>query len=193
MINNSNTFTKDNITIMNRFLCLFFAFPIFVHAQSEVEIPIADQFDVVAVDWLDKTEFLNTYAGINEYCQNPTFRKSVNQLLVTIHSYDSLIMSKLNDPSAYLGWNMKEEKKTRSDIESFENDYQLDDFIDEMREACLFRNEIEANAENLRNGVGIESYDAKVMLLETEISRYLHKIDKLVLRIDDHLHVLNIN
>ena len=177
---------------MFRYLFILLFIPSALKAQSEVEIPLADQFDAVAIEWIDKTKYLKTYQGVNEYCQNPNFRKSVNKLLVTIHSYDSLIVNKLDDPSAYLGWNMKEEKKTRSDIASFEKDFQLDDFIDEMREACLFRNEIEENSENLKNGVGIESYDAKVMVLETEVSRYLNKIDKLVLRIDDHLHVLDI-
>jgi len=45
----------------------------------------------------------------------------------------------------------------------------------------------------LEKGVGYESYDAKILLLETEAGRYLKKLDKLVLKVDDHLHVLDIN
>ncbi|MEM0940722.1 MAG: hypothetical protein AAF600_15605 [Bacteroidota bacterium] len=167
--------------------------PCLSYSQSAIELPVADQFDVVAIEWIEKTKFLKTYRGVNEYCQNPTFRKSVDQLLTTIHTYDSLIISKLDDPTSYLGWNTKEEKKTRSDIESFENEYYLKDFIAEMRDACLFRNDIEANADNLKNGVGYESYDAKVLVLETEVARYLNKIDRLILKIDDHLHKLKMD
>lgn len=161
-------------------------------AQSTVEPPIEDQFDVVTEEWLSKSSFLKTYPGIDEYCQNPVFRKSVNRLLVQVHQYDSIIVATLDDPTAYLGWKMKEEKKTRADIEDFEADYSLTAFIEEMRAACQFRNEIEANADKLRNGVGYESYDAKVLLVETEITRYLNKVDKLIVRIDEHLHMLDL-
>ena len=161
-------------------------------AQSAIEAPIEEQFDVVTEDWLVKSEFLRTYEGINEYCQNPTFRKSVDRLLVEVHQYDSIIIATLDDPTSYLGWKMKEEKKTRSDIEDFEKEYSLEAFIEEMRSACVFRNEIEANAENLRNGVGYESYDAKVLLVETEVTKYLNRVDRLIVRIDDHLHALDL-
>ncbi|MEM8939198.1 MAG: hypothetical protein AAGC64_07615 [Bacteroidota bacterium] len=178
---------------MIRAIFIFSVIPYLSFSQPATELPMADQFDVVAIEWIEKTKFLKTYLGVNEYCQNPTFRELVDGLLSSIHIYDSLIISRLDDPTSYLNWNTKEEKKARSDIESFENEYHLEDFIEEMRDACLFRNEIEANADNLKNGVGYESYDAKVLILETEVSKYLNRIDRLVLKIDDHLHKLKID
>ncbi|MBC6401388.1 MAG: hypothetical protein GDA42_10585 [Ekhidna sp.] len=177
---------------MTSFIFLTFLF-ISSFGQSEIELPIKEQFDVVTMEWIDKSEYLKTYSGINEYCQNPVFRKSVDRVLTSIHQYDSLIISTLNDPTAYFNWDAKEERKTLSDIASMETGYSTHAFIDKMRDACIFRNEIESNAKNLRNGVGYESYDAKIVLLETDVIRYLNKIDKLVVKINDHLHVLDID
>lgn len=168
-------------------------FTSFGFSQSAIEPPLEDQFDVVTNDWLDKSELLKNYVGINEYCQNPAFRKSVDRLLVTIHTYDSLIISKMEDPTTYFSWDTKEEKKTLKDVHAFEDEYGMETFVNHMKEACLMRNEIEANEENLRRGVGMESYDGKVLILETEMSKYLKKIDKLIVKIDEHLHVLHID
>jgi len=177
----------------NIFFLFYLTTVFFTNAQSAVEAPLKDQFDYISLDWLEKSERLKTYAGIDEYCQSTTFRSTVNNLLDEIHAYDSMIIAKLNDPTSYLDYNTKEERKTLSDIESLESEFGTDAFIDKMRESCVFRNEIERNADNLRNGVGYESYDAKVMVLETDVSRYLKKIDKLILKVDDHLHVLDVN
>lgn len=163
------------------------------YSQSEIELPIADQFDVVTIDWVDKSKTLKTYEGVSAFCRNPVFRKSVNRLLTVIHEYDSLILSKLEDPSSYLSLDKKEEKKTLSDIRDLEGHYGMKEFDEHMREACVFRREIESNAENLKKGLGDESYDSKILVLETSQTRYFNKIDKLVLRIDEHLHVLHID
>lgn len=161
-------------------------------AQSKVELPLEDQFDVVTNEWLEKSSLLKNYDGINEYCQNPTFRKSTDRLLKAIHAYDSLIIAKMEDPTSYFSWDSKEEKKTLKDVHELEDEYGMEEFIDHMREACLMRNEIQSNEANLRKGMGMESYDGKVLILETEMTKYLKKIDKLIVKIDEHLHVLHI-
>lgn len=162
-------------------------------SQSAIELPIEEQFDVVMDNWLERSELLKTYAGVNEYCQNPQFRKSVDRLLKEIHTYDSLIMQKMEDPTAYFSWDSKEEKKTLKDVHELEEEYGLEAFVNHMREICTFRNDIEKDAENLRKQVGIESYDGQVLLIETDMEKYLKKIDKLVVRVDEHLHVLHID
>ena len=161
-------------------------------AQSAVELPLVDQFDVITNEWLEKSRVLKKYVGINEYCQNPTFRKSTDRLLKAIHEYDSLIISKMEDPTTYFSWDTKEEKKTLKDVHELEDEFGMLSFVDHMREACLIRNDIESNEENLRRGVGMDSYDGQILILETEMSKYLKKIDKLIVKIDEHLHVLHI-
>ncbi|MEL6560951.1 MAG: hypothetical protein AAFQ94_22340 [Bacteroidota bacterium] len=180
---------------MKNILICFILFAIVTPAfsQSEVEPPIADQFDIVTMKWIEKSEVLKTYDGVSNFCRKADFRKSVNQVLNEIHQYDSLIISQMEDPTSYLTWNKKEEKKTVSDIHNLEEQYGMDAFDDHMRGACKYRKEIETNKESLKNGMGVESYDSKVMLLEADQTRYFKKIDKLVLRIDEHLHILNID
>jgi hypothetical protein len=114
-------------------------------------------------------------------------------LLKEVHHYDSLILFSINDQQDYLSWNPKEEKKTFKDINELETEFSQTQFIAHMRETCDFKKEIETHKNELKNGIGVESYDGKILLLETHIRRYLGKIDKLVLKMDDHLHVLHID
>ncbi len=197
---NSKTFVFGSITIiinMNTIKILLSLITVqcaFLGvSQSKVELPMEDQFDIVTSEWITKSDYLKTYEGINEYCRNPSFRKSVDRLLSEIHNYDRLIISKMENPSDYLSWNTKEERKTIDDVYKLEDDYSMDVFVSHMRESCEFRNEIESNAEELRGGVGAESYDGQVLILETGMVKYLKKIDKLIIKIDDHLHVLHID
>ncbi|NQZ77185.1 MAG: hypothetical protein HRT61_13960 [Ekhidna sp.] len=181
---------------MNRIVLvigIIFSTSIMAIGQSEIELPIEDQFDIVTNQRLDKSAYLKTFAGINEYCQNPTFRNSVDRILVAIHEYDSLVLDKLEDPTAYYGWDIKEENKTIKDVHHLEEGYSLESFVEHMRESCIFRNEIVENEENLRRGLGMESYDGKVLVLETEMTKYLRRIDRLMLRVDEHLHVLHLD
>jgi len=173
-------------------LLLAFVLPFSLAAQYGDELPIDDQFDLLAGEWLQKSEILHTYAGVNEYCQNPSFRAETDQILKEIHHYDSLIIKKLSDPTSYFAYNAKEEKKTLKDIIELESEFSFDNFLNQMRSSCEFRNEIESNAKTLKNGNGFESYDGKILVLETEIAKYLNKIDRLVLRVDNHIHVLEV-
>jgi len=173
-------------------ICLLL--PIHLMAQSAVEPPLAEQFDEVTLDWLEASSMLSSYAGINAYCTSPATRKIVDNLMKTIHAYDSLIMTKLKeDKMARLDWHRREQRKALNDIEKLESEYSLAQFHDHMRESCAFRYEIEKNAEELKNGVGFESYDGKVIVLETEMRRYLKKIDKLMVRIDENIHILDLD
>lgn len=181
-----------NMSLM-RIVLVIILFVTYLSSFGQSEAPIEDQFDKVTIQWLDKSKFLKTFEGINEYCQNPTFRNSVDKLLATIHSYDSLVISKMEDPLDYFNWDSKEEHKTLRDVYAFEEEYGMPAFIEHMRETCTYRNEIVNNEQNLRRGVGMESYDGKVLIIETEMTKYLKKIDKLMIRIDDHLHVLHID
>ena len=163
-----------------------------VLAQAQDPEVIEDEFEELTSQWLEQSDILHQYDGINSYCQEPDFRKSVNKVLDTVHHYDSLIMQKLRDPVLALSVDYKEQKKTIKDIAKLELEYSTKDFIEHMREACVFRNEIEADAEALKKNSGAESYDAQVLILETEIQRYLNHIDKLVTKVEDHLHYLYI-
>lgn len=152
-----------------------------------------DQFDLVASNWLEKSAPLKTYSGVQEYCSNSEYRTSVDKTLKEIHHYDSLILISLEDPASYLGSNEKEGKKTLKDIQEMEEEYSVVNFIKSMKETCAYRKKLEGNSDKLRRATGDQSYDGQVLLVEAELRKYLNKIDRLTLRIDDHLHVLHIN
>ncbi len=183
-----------NMNILNiyRFTSLFFCLVLMIPALAQDRQEMEEEFDDIVEEWLTSSELLSAYDGVNEYCQNPQFRQSVNNVLDDMHHYDSLIMLKMNDPLAASSMDYKEQRKTLKDIYKMEFEYGTKGFVGQMREACLFRNEIEDNADRLRNGMGPESYDAKVLLLETQVQRYLNHIDKLAVKINDHLHYLYI-
>jgi hypothetical protein len=153
---------------------------------------LEDEFDELVGIWLEKSGQLKTYQGVNEYCLNPDFRKNVNETLGLIHHYDSLILNKLNEPSKSSGDKLKEEKKVLKNLSELESGYSVIGFIAHLRSTCLFRNDIERDSEKLKNGVADESYDGKILILEAELRSYLQRIDRLVLRIDDNLHLLHI-
>lgn len=154
---------------------------------------IEDEFDQIAGDWLEKSGQLKTYNGVNEYCLNPEYRKSINKVLGQIHYYDSMILSKLNDPLSSSNSDTKETKKTLKHVAELEENYSVASFIEEMRNICGFRREIENASDKIKNSVAEESYSGKILILETQLRSYLVKIDRLVLHIDDHLHVLHID
>lgn len=180
--------------LSNNKILLFFlgVLTISFSASAQSNSLIEDEFEIIASDWLNKSEDLKFYEGVNQYCLDPNYRQSMNGLLRNIHYYDSLVLDKLSDPGVYLVLDQKEQKKTLKDIYEMEEEFSVAGFVEQMKSSCTFRNEIEANAENLRNGVGVESYDGKVLVLETEMQRYINKVDRLVVRIDDHLHLLHI-
>jgi len=183
--------TTNRIFLYLLFLSINFS----IHAQSSfdsessiLESRIDDKFDELTLSWINQSDYLKTYSGVNEYCRNPKFRMSVDSLLTAIHSQDSLIISKLSAPASYINWHTKKEEKTLEEVKMLEVSFGLDAFVNHMRKTCEFRNEIEANAERLKNGVGYESYDAKILLIETEMNRFLKKIDRLMIKVDNHLH-----
>lgn len=154
---------------------------------------LEDEYDLIVEDWLDRSEQLRQYEGIGEYCTNARYRQSVNFSLETMHHYDSIIMIKLRDPDIVISTDAKEQKKTLKDVYKLEAEYGMKGFIDHMRSSCEFRNDLERNVERYKNGMGADSYSAQILLLETDNQRYLNHIDKLALKIGQHLHVLHMD
>jgi len=189
---NSITCMINNDAMKIGLIALSFMWTIqLAYAQSDVEVPVRDQFDEVTMDWLSTSSTLSTYAGITSYCRNPEFRASVDQLLVTIHHYDSLLLDKLEEDNIVIAVHKREQKKAQHDIQELEEAYSMRAFHRIMKDACAFRYEIEKNKE-LLDGVGFDSYDGKVLVLEADVSRYLKKIDKLMVRLDENIHVLEL-
>lgn len=176
---------------MGRFAIFFCFYLLSGIGFAQSNLLLEEEFDFLVKDWLDWSDQLRAYEGIDLYCTHSKFRESVNHSLETMHHYDSIIMIKLRDPDVMIATDLKEQKKTLKDVYKLESEYSMADFIDQMKSSCEFRNDLEQNADRYRNGVGANSYDAQVLLLETDNQRYLNHIDKLVLKIRSHLYVLH--
>ena len=165
--------------------------PDFAVAQgNQSDVSLRDQFDNITESWLARSKEMRSYDGLRTYCLVTPVRSEVDARIKEIHHYDSLILGQLNDPTIYLAASSKEQKKTYKDLYQMELEYSYKGFRSTMANVCEYRRDIEKNAAKLRNGMGDNSYDAKVLMIELEVEKYLNHIDKLVRRIDDHLHVI---
>ena len=178
-----------------RVLPLFIAITILAQSwqgvaqNNQEDLSLRDSFDRITNDWLGKSEELKTYAGVKQYCLVSEVRSDIDNTIKDIHHYDSLILSRLDDPYTYLAVNKKEEKKTYKDLYEMELEYSYQGFNKTMKSICSYRKDIEKNASKLKKGL---TYDSEVMMLELEVGKYLNHIDKLAMRIDDHLHLIDL-
>lgn len=160
-------------------------------AQDKSIEALEDKYDNLASEWLQISGDLKTYGGLAQYCYNSTYRENTATILQAIHHYDSVVLQNL-EGTASLNYDSKEQKNTLKDLEKLEERYSVAAFGDHLMESCSFRREIEKNKKEEKNDFGAESYDGKILLLETELRKYLNHIDQLVLKMDDHLHMLHI-
>jgi hypothetical protein len=104
-----------------------------------------------------------------------------------------LILEITNDPNRIASASDKELKNTLKDIAKMEEEYSLIEFKNQLKSSCDFRKDIEKNKESSKNDFADQSYDGQILIMETEIRKYLRHIDNLVLKIDDHLLMLHID
>ncbi|MBR10201.1 MAG: hypothetical protein CMP48_21235 [Rickettsiales bacterium] len=151
-------------------------------------VGIEKEFEELTAHWHQISDLLSTYNGLSDFCVTPEFRNESIKVLSTIHHIDSLILDLMHDPTSSLQVSKKEREKTIDEIEKFEQEYGIRSFIEFLKESCLTRNELEANAETLKNESGMYSYDGQVMMLETRLSKYLKHLTKKVDMIAEHIH-----
>ncbi len=156
-------------------------------AMAQIDETIEQEYDELTEKWLVQSTAMKKYESINSYCRSEEFRESVNNLIVEVHQYDSLILDRINDPVSSL---TAEQANTYKDILKLETEYSKEAFIQHMEETCEFRNEIEKNKKKLKKGKGSDTYNAQVVVLETKMSGYLNQMDELVYKVGDHLHYL---
>lgn len=153
---------------------------------------LENTYDQLTAEWLEISGKLKTYQGLKEFCNNPDFRHSTTKNLQSIHHYDSLVLDRLEDPTRDLDVNQREYRKTARDIKKFERKYDVKGFMDFLRESCMAMRELENNKEDLSREVGMYSYDGQILILETDLRKFLKHIDKKAIDIDDHLHLLDL-
>jgi hypothetical protein len=161
--------------------------------EQQVEEKIEEHYDEMTESWLFVSEELKSYEGLQRFCTNKEFRYSTIDLIKEIHHYDSLIFSLITELSLYNEISDKDYKTMLKSLEKFEGKYTIKDFIDHLRDSCLERVEIEKNQDELEKDYANESYDGRRLVLMTDIEKYLNHIDKRILDIDEHLHLINLD
>lgn len=180
---------KFLVTLVLGMLC-----SVHVSAQSDEDISsVEEHFDLLTSEWLRLSGDLKTYDGLSFFCRDESFRQHTFNVLSQIHHYDSLILLLFEDPEVVAEMSKKEYRHSKKDIETFEKEYSIKNFVGHLKESCGDRNEIERNKDDLQKQSGMYSYDGQVLLIETEIRKYLKHIDKVVIAIDDHVHMLQLD
>lgn len=155
---------------------------------------IEEEFDALTAEWLEISEELKTYNGLGRFCKSKEFRETSLSVLRQLHHYDSLVLEVLlNTDESELGVSHREYKHTLKDIEKFEEEYGIKVFIAFLKEGCVTWKELEKNRETLVKESGMYSYDGQLLVLETQLEMFLKHIDKKVIAIDEHIHLIHID
>jgi hypothetical protein len=152
---------------------------------------IEDKYDQLTEQWLELSKELKNYDGLAGFCGNEEFRNYTISILSEMHHYDSVVMGFLLDPNTEVLIGHHEYVATLKELEKMEEEGGIKEFMSFLRESCVARNDLEKKKDDVKNDVGMYSYDGQIVILETEIHRFLTHIDKRVISIDKHLHKIH--
>lgn len=160
-------------------------------AQAQTEGHIEEEYDHLTAQWLEVSAELKTYSGLTSFCKSTEYSTQTIGILETLHHYDSLVLDIMQNSPINHNVKHKEYKKTSKDIEKFETEYGIKAFIGFLKESCNTRKDLEKNKKELMKDSGMYSYDGQLLVLETQLRKFLKHIDKRVVSIDEHLHMIH--
>lgn len=168
-------------------IALLFSISSFAQESESLSLEI----DHVTYNWDLYADSLNSYEGLNKFCNDVNFRTEIIDVLNGIHHFDSVLYGKLK--AAYRYNKDKEIEKTLKEISEFESDYSMKLFLNFLRSECTTVKDLEKHKEELKKDVGENSYDGQIYILETELNKFVKHITKRVDNLRDHVHHLKIN
>lgn len=146
---------------------------------------VEENYNRLTNEWLKISGQLKSYEGLSAYCQDAAFKSHTRYVLGTIHRYDSVLLAQINDPSSNL--RSKEAQKITKEIEAFERKHSMQDFNDMFSENCADWRNLEDTKSRTYSASGVHSFDSQVLHLEMIMYRYLNRIDKKLVSLEDHL------
>lgn len=176
--------------MMNKFLAIIFLVLSTVPAIAQDEQSVGKAIDDLTFRWDNESIPLNSYEGLMKFCSDAEYRNDIIKLLNDIHHYDSVLYQRLVKASHYS--HDKEIEKTLEEIKSFEKEYSMKKFLHFLSEECHDEKDIEKHAEELKNDIGMNSYDGQIYIIETELNKYIKHITKRMDNIRDHVDHLHI-
>ena len=184
--------TLKRILIIPFIFNLFFINPILAqYEEDETPQSLIDHFEELDLLWHEYSPELETYGGFKNYCTNHDYKTSVNDIIIKIHHYDSIILSKVNDPLYEM--NKNERNKILKEISKFEIKYSTREFIKTLKRECHERREIEHDQKDTKNDFADNSYGGQMEVLKTELSKYSYQITKKIDHINKYLHHLELH
>ncbi|MEQ8583218.1 MAG: hypothetical protein RIC30_10215 [Marinoscillum sp.] len=175
----------------NPHLCLSVLFSIsLVWSLQAQDFPVSieAEYDRLTAKWLEVSDGLKTYEGLSEFCTNNNYRANIIAVLEHLHHYDSLVLDLLQDPTVNTGISHHEYKRSLADIQKLEGDFDMKTFISFLKTSCITRRDLERDKEDLKKESGMYSYDGQLLMLETQLGKFLKHIDKKVVLVDEHVH-----
>lgn len=150
------------------------------------ESTIAQKIDGLRYTWDDEAKSLKRYEGLEKFCRESMYRKTIITMLDDIHHYDTLLYGIVK--RKYQANQGAEAKATLADIETLETSYTTRSFRRFIHSECSGLNEIENNF----GRAGGKKYRSEVKRLESELKKYVLAITKRIDVIDKHMHHLHI-
>ena len=168
---------------------LFLVISLKSNAQQDT-LSLGQTIDLLVNSWDEEAVMLESYTGLRQFCKDINYRTRIITLLQDIHHQDSVLYERAKIAS----------KKTKDhevfklieEIESFEKEYTMKEFIHFLHIECDAQSDLERHKKELKTEVAEESYDSKVYVLEVELRKYIHHITKRVDNIQVHVHHLHI-
>ena len=171
------------------FLIILCISPFIGFAQKDSSSLLA-HIDEVTNKWNDVSDEMSTYRGLQQYCSNRAYKDNILETLNGIHHYDTVIYNVLVKKNRFS--KSKDIDHALRDIKKFETKYHPSKFINFLHEECKFRRDIEKNKDESKTSFGSESYDGQIVILETELQKYVKHVTKLVAHINKHSHHLHL-
>jgi hypothetical protein len=150
---------------------------------------VEENYNRLTNEWLEISGQLKSYKGLSEYCQDAALKSHTGYVLGTIHRYDSVLLAQINDPSSNL--RSKDAGKILKEIEAFERKHSMQDFNAMFVENCADWRKLERTKSRTYSASGVHSYDSQVLNLEMILYRYLNRIDKKLISLEDHLDFIH--
>jgi len=157
------------------------------HAVGSIE----KQYEYLTDKWLEISDEIKEYKGLSKYCNDPGYQQNSIIVLESLHHYNAVVFEILNDSTTDKYSGQKAFKNTLKDIEKFESSHKSEKFISFMNDNCDYIQELETNKMKLLKQSQMYSFDGRIFILETMLYRFMKRIDKKIVSIDDNIHMIH--
>lgn len=162
-----------------------------VQAQDYGVRSIEDEYRFVTEKWLEVSDNLKEYEGLSDYCNNEDYQRFTMEILTLLHEYNDVVYEILTDPYTDKYSSQQEYAKILKDIKKFESKEVREAFKEFMDDNCAFLGDLEADKNHLTKRSTRYSFSGQLYVMETMIYRFLKRIDKRVVSIDDSIHLIH--